>query len=139
MESQKEEDQEKSMEVLKQILEKIRHIMYIGRNDIVIESLKFFHEFIIASPPTSAKMLPAIFQMIDVIKNWLQDVRQDSREIKMMVNRFIPEVLEILTDLFSPNKYKIVDPAQNPYEHHLFEILEKVLLLTWKTKNSIHF
>lgn len=127
VESQTEEEQNKSILVLQQILGKIKHIMYIARNEIIIESMRFFHEFAIASPPISRKILPTIFDVVGAIKTWLQDVRQDSKEIKMMVNKFIPEVLEILVDLFSPTRNIVTSTSEeDAYEHHIFEILEKV-------------
>ena len=125
---QKDDEQKQSIVVLEEVLAKMKHIMYVGRNEIVVESAKFFHEFVIAAPAVSTKVLPAIFDMFEAVKKWLQEVRQDSKEIKNMINKFTPEVLETLVDLFSPSKPRIVDPDNNSYEHHIFEVLERVTL-----------
>lgn len=129
VEQQKEDEQKQSIQVLEEVLAKMKHIMYVGRNEIVVEAAKFYHEFVIAAPAISAKVLPSIFEMFEAVKKWLQEVRQDSKEIKNMINKFTPEVLETLVDLFSPSKPRIIDPDNNPYEHHIFEVLEKVIVV----------
>ena len=115
-----------AFQVIKIMLVKLKHIMMMCRNEILIESLKFFHEIILIKPETLSEFMETIFDVIGVIKSSFVEVRQDSKEIKMIINKFIPEVLEIINDIFSPSRYYLLNPNRQDYSRYIFEILEKV-------------
>jgi len=112
--------------VLRNTLSKLRGIIMVARNDVITESIKFFHEIISAKPEILQHILDSIFEVFEIIKAFLVEVRQNAKEIKIILNKFIPEVLEILKELFEPNRYQVLNPNKVPYERHLFAIIEKV-------------
>jgi hypothetical protein len=132
--------QTEAIAVLKSLLNKIKNIMMMSRNEIVIESLKLFHEMILIKPETMHLLMETVFEVIGVIKSIFVEIKQDSKEIKMIINKFIPEVLEIINDIFSPVRYNILNPNKlDYYPKCLFEILEKAIFYSKQaeTFNSI--
>ena len=121
-------NQADAIQVIKTMLVKLKHIMMMCKNEILIESLKFFHEIILIKPETLSEFMETIFDVIGVIKSSFVEVRQDSKGIKMIINKFIPEVLEIINDIFSPSRYYLLNPNRQDYSRYIFEILEKVYI-----------
>jgi hypothetical protein len=114
--------------ILKNVLIKLKGIIMVSRNDLIAESIKVFHEIILAKPEILAHIVESIFDVLTIVKSFLVEVRQDSREIKIIINKFIPEVLDILMELYQPARHKILNPNRLPYSRHLFDIIEKALL-----------
>lgn len=113
--------------VLKNIFTRIKSIIMVSKGDLIIDSLKSFHELISINPDVITHSIESIFETILALKTFLAEVRQDSKEIKLIISKFIPEILEILTELYEPERYAHLNPNKHPYAKHLFEIIEKVI------------
>lgn len=72
--------------------------------------------------------LDVIFEVIHASKSFLTEIRQESKEVKAVITKFIPEILDILLDIFEPERYSQLNPSEKPYAKYAFEVLEKVKL-----------
>ena len=43
-----------------------------------------------------------------------------------MITKFIPEVLDILLDIFEPERYSSLNPEKKPFAKVAFEVVDKV-------------
>jgi len=118
--------QSQEISLLKLILMKIKSVIMVSKGDLIPESIKTLHEIITAKPEVLRLALDSIFDSLAVVKSFLVEVRQDSKELKLIMTKFIPEVLEILTELYEPERFAILNPKGLPYAKNLFEIVDKV-------------
>lgn len=114
------------IQILKMVLIKVKGFIMVARNELIAESIKFFHEMILTKPEILSLLLDTIFDVLGTVRTFLIEVRQDGKEIKVILSKFIPEVLEILGEIFTPQRYAILNPQKIPYAKNLFDILEKV-------------
>jgi hypothetical protein len=118
--------QSPEISILKNVLIKLKGIIMVSRNELISESIKVFHEIILAKPEILSHIVDNIFDVLTIVKTFLVEVRQDSKEIKIIIYKFIPEVLDILSELYEPKRYATLNPAKTSYSKHLFDIVEKV-------------
>ena len=119
--------------ILKSVLIKVKGFIMVARNELIAESIKFFHEMVLTKPEILSFLLDTIFDVLGVVRTFLIEVRQDGKEIKIIISKFIPEVLEILSEIFAPQRYAILNPQKIPYSKNLFDILEKVPFLSFSS------
>ena len=101
--------------------------MLISRFDLIAESIKAFHDLILSNPKVLTLCIDTIFDVIASSKSFLTEVRQESKEVKAVITKFIPEVLDILLDIFEPERYNSLNPENKPFAKIAFEVVDKVM------------
>jgi len=114
--------------ILKNVLIKVKGFIMVARNELIAESIKLLHEIMLTKPEILSILIDTVFDALSIVRTFLIENRQDGKEIKTIISKFIPEVLEILGEIFSPQRYAILNPQKIPYSKNLFDILEKVTL-----------
>lgn len=101
--------------------------MLIGVNkiDILYETLKFFNELLCSNRELVLGQKHEVDKIFNGIQDWLAKIMTEQKELKTLIGKIIPLILEIIEELFCKNNNSdmILD-----YCEITFDILQNVFL-----------
>ena len=94
---------------MKSVLVKLKGVIMVSRNELIAEAAKVYHELVLVPPQILSHIAETVFDVLNTVKTLLNEVRKDAREIKVVINKFIPEVLAIIMDLYKKERYEAIN------------------------------
>lgn len=109
---------------MKKSLDKIKMLIGINRIDILYETLKFFNEILNSHRDLVLMQKHEVDKILNGIQDWLAKIMTEQKELKTLIGKIVPLILENVEELFSKknNSEVILE-----YCEISFEILQNVI------------
>jgi hypothetical protein len=104
----------------------MKSIIMVSKSDLTLDSLKALDDLITSNPKVLSHILGHLFESINGIKSLLIENKQDAKEMRFILTKVVPLILEVLTDLYSPDNFSLLNPNKEPHSKFLFDVVEKV-------------
>ena len=110
---------------MKRSLEKIKMLISVNKIDILYETLKFFNELMGSNRELVLGQKHEVDKILNGIQDWLAKIMTEQKELKTLIGKIIPLILEIVEEFFckNNNSESIVD-----YCEITFDILQNVTI-----------
>ncbi len=116
-------DKGKIIEIMKKSLDKIKMLIGINKIDILYETLKFFSEILNSHRELVLNQKHEVDKILNGIQDWLAKIMTEQKELKTLIGKILPLILEIIEEFFTknPNSEGIFE-----YCEIVFDILQNV-------------
>lgn len=88
---------------MKKSLEKIKMLIGINKIDILYETLKFFNELMSSNRELVLGQKHEVDKIFNGIQDWLGKIMTDQKELKTLIGKIIPLILDTVEELFCKN------------------------------------